>query len=340
MNGKLRIFRGYAAGVGKTYRMLEEAHAARAAGLDIVVGYFEPHGRKDTIARIEGLEMVPRRRIEYRGSSFEEMDTPAILARRPHTVLVDEFPHTNVPGAGRAKRWEDVQVLLEAGISVWTTMNIQHLESLNDQVWQIAGVRVRETIPDWIVRQADEIEMVDLTPRALLHRLERGAVYSSDKAEQAVRNFFKESTLVALRELALRDTAHEADHKASPAAESGADRILAVVTAEPESAMVIRRARRFADFVDAACFAAAIEPAEAPDAVARHLNFARNLHVETRSIEGEDAVAAILAFARLNRVTQIFVARPRRRPSWLRRDFVQRLVAAAQDIQIVIVSSR
>ena len=143
--GKLKVFMGYAAGVGKTYKMLEEAQEMRAAGEDVVVGYFEPHGRKDTIAKKEGLEVIPRKKIEYRGSSFEEMDTCAILARHPNTVLVDEFPHTNVPGSARPKRWEDVDLLLNEGIDVLTTMNIQHLESLNDQVWQITGVRVRET---------------------------------------------------------------------------------------------------------------------------------------------------------------------------------------------------
>src|SRR5882672_4450889 len=211
--GKLKIFMGYAAGVGKTYKMLEEAHELKARSVDVVVGYFEPHGRKDTIALTEGLEMIPRKQVEYRGSVFEEMDTDAVLARLPQVCLVDEFPHTNVPGSERAKRWEDVQVLLAAGIDVLTTMNIQHLESLNDQVWQVTGIRVRETIPDWVVQQAEEVVMVDLTPRALLNRLERGVVYGREKAERAMQNFFRESTLVALRELALREAAHEVEHR-------------------------------------------------------------------------------------------------------------------------------
>src|SRR6266849_5709770 len=151
--GKLKIFMGYAAGVGKTYTMLEEAQALKAAGRDVVIGYFEPHGRQETIAKIEGLELIPRKKVDYRGSTFEEMDTDAILARRPQVCLVDEFPHTNVPGSERAKRWEDVEVLLTAGIDVLTTMNIQHLESLNDQVWQVTGIRVRATIRDWVVQQ-------------------------------------------------------------------------------------------------------------------------------------------------------------------------------------------
>jgi two-component system, OmpR family, sensor histidine kinase KdpD len=169
--GRLKVFLGYAAGVGKTYQMLTEAREMRDRGVDVVIGYFEPHGRQETIALSDGLEFVPRQTIWYRGSQFEEMDTGAILERHPQVVVVDEFPHTNVPGSARLKRWEDVQVLLEAGIDVLTTMNVQHLESLNDQIWQSTGVRVRETIPDWVLKQADEVVMVDLTPGALLNRL-------------------------------------------------------------------------------------------------------------------------------------------------------------------------
>src|SRR5277367_324999 len=209
--GKLKIYLGYAAGVGKTYQMLEEAQELKRQGVDVVIGYFEPHGRKDTIARTEGLESVPRRKSEYRGTLFEEMDTEAILTRHPQVCVVDEFPHSNIPGSEHEKRWQDAQELLDAGIDVLTTMNIQHLESLNDQVCRITGVRVRETIPDWVMQQADQVVMVDLTPRALLNRLARGVVYPPEKAIEALKNFFQESTLVALRELALRQTAHEVE---------------------------------------------------------------------------------------------------------------------------------
>src|SRR5271170_7986179 len=209
--GKLRILLGYAAGVGKTFRMLDEAQQAQRAGRDVVVGYFEPHGRKDTIAKTEGLEIVPRAKIDYRGREFEEMDTEAILRRNPEVCAVDEFPHTNIPGSARSKRWEDVMVLIDAGIDVLTTMNIQHLESLNDQMREITGVQVRETIPDWVVQQADEVVLVDLPPRALLNRLQRGVIYGKEKAERALVNFFKEPALAALREMALRQTAHEID---------------------------------------------------------------------------------------------------------------------------------
>jgi two-component system sensor histidine kinase KdpD len=359
--GKLKIFMGYAAGVGKTYKMLEEAQECKATGIDVVIGYFEPHGRKETIAKTEGLEMIPRKIVEYRGSAFEEMDTEAILARRPRLCVVDEFPHTNVPGSDRAKRWEDVEVLVAHGIDVLTTMNIQHLESLNDQVLQISGIRVRETVPDWVVQQADEVVMVDLTPRALLHRLQRGVVYERSKAERALQHFFRESTLAALRELALRQAAHEVEQRLANGDEreraEGVSRypgrrhkILILVTANPKTAMLIRRAKRVSDFVGAGCFAVAVQPTgdlgtlpqEERHSMQQHLNFARNLHIETRILEGEDVAATLVDFARRNQVTQIYLTRPSKR-SWrpaLNPDPAQRIIAMAKDMQIVIVSDR
>lgn len=362
--GKLKIYMGYAAGVGKTYQMLEEVRELKASGVDAVIGYFEPHGRQDTIAKAEGLEVIPRKSIDYRGSVFEEMDTEAILLRRPQICAVDEFPHTNVPGSDRAKRWEDVEALLEAGIDVLTTMNVQHLESLSDQVRLITGIRVRETIPDWILHQADEVVMIDLTPRALLHRLERGVVYGPDKAQRAMQNFFRESTLVALRELALREAAHEVEHRmpgGSASAEDGpagiftmargSHKILVLVTAAPEAAMLIRRAKRVGDFLGGECFAVTVQPAgdlnalpEAErEAVERHLNFARNLHIETRIIDGEQVAPALIEFARRNQVTQIFVARPHQKHRTFplfARDPIQSIVSLAKDLQVVIVSER
>jgi two-component system, OmpR family, sensor histidine kinase KdpD len=360
--GKLKIFMGYAAGVGKTYKMLEEGQALKAAGVDVVVGYFEPHGRQETIAKTEGLEVIPRQAIDYRGSVFEEMDTGAILARHPEVCLVDEYPHTNVPGSEHSKRWEDVEAILNAGISVLTTMNIQHLESLNDQVWQISGIRVRETIPDWVVQQADEVVMIDLTPRALLHRLERGVVYERQKAERAMKNFFQESTLVALREMALRQAAHEVQHRLShtnghpepagaPVPRRRHHKILVFVTPDPKSAMLIRRAKRVSDFIGAECFAVAVQPTgdltglpEAErEAMEQHLNFARNLHIETRILEGDDVAAALVDFGRRNQVTQIYLTRPAPKTTWLpalSRDPAQRIVGMGKDMQIVIVSDR
>ena len=339
----------------------------RRQGKDIVIGYFEPHGRPDTIGKTEGLEMIPRRRIDYRGTVFEEMDTQAILRRVPEVCVVDEFPHTNVPGLEQTKRWQDVQVLLEAGIDVLTTMNIQHLESLNDQVWRITGVRVRETIPDWVLQQADQVVMVDLTPRALLNRLARGVVYPPDKARKALEHFFKESTLVALRELALRQTAHEVEirqvdydspgFQEAPAYGDEADqvprsaeRILILVTSDPSSAMLIRRGKRVADYLHADCFAVAVGhhadlrglAAAERESVERHLNFARNLHIETRMLQGEDVAKTLVEFARLNGITQLFLARPSKPPAKMPfgRGLLQQVVHLARDMQVMIVADR
>ena len=365
--GKLKIYLGYAAGVGKTYQMLEEAQEMKRRGRDVVIGYFEPHGRVDTISRTEGLEIIPRRRIDYRGTVFEEMDTDAILRRKPEVCVVDEFPHSNVPGSERSKRWQDVEVLIDAGIHVLTTMNIQHLESLNDQIWQITGIRVRETIPDWVMQSADQVVMVDLTPRALLNRLARGVVYPPDKAQKALQHFFQESTLVALRELALRQTAHEVEirqvdydspgfHDAPPNGnESGSsprsmDRILILVTPDPSSAMLIRRGKRVADYLHADCFAVAVSryndlrdlPTPEREALERHLNFARNLHIEARVLQGEDVADTLVEFARLNGITHLFLARPAQlqKPKPFGKTLVQEVVRRARDMQVMIVADR
>src|SRR5580704_817821 len=209
--GNLKIYLGYAAGVGKTFQMLADAHAAGERGVDVAVAYFEPHARRDTIAQVQALDVLPHRKLDYRGRTFQEMDTDAVLARKPRVALVDEFAHTNIPGSERTKRWEDVQVLLDAGIEVWTTMNVQHIESLNDQIWQVTGIQVRETVPDWVIRQAAEIVAVDVTPDALLNRLKRGAIYKPEVIEKALSGFFKTSNLGALREMTLRQAAHEVD---------------------------------------------------------------------------------------------------------------------------------
>jgi two-component system sensor histidine kinase KdpD len=359
--GRLKIFLGYAAGVGKTYQMLTEAHELKNRGVDVVIGYFEPHGRNDTMALVKGLEVLPRNVLEYRGSRFEEMDTDAILIRNPEVAVVDEFPHTNVPGSARPKRWEDVHVLLDAGIDVLTTMNVQHLESLNDQIWQSTGVRVRETIPDWVVKQADEVVMVDLTPRALLNRLERGVVYSPERARQALQSFFREPTLVALRELAMRQTAHSVESRL-PAEEGAAggtpqpdmlranDRLLLLIEPHPASAALIRRGRRVSDYLHANCLAAYVATtpnmadltAEERETIERQLNFARALQIETRVIEGDDVAEALVNFARINKVTQIFVMRHRDRglSAFLRRGLVLKIVSLAQDMQVTVVADR
>jgi two-component system, OmpR family, sensor histidine kinase KdpD len=359
--GKLKVYMGYAAGVGKTYKMLEDAQAFRAQGKEVVIGYFEPHGRQATIEKTQGLEIIPRAKLQYRGSLFEEMDTEAILTRHPQLCLVDEFAHTNVPGSSRAKRWEDVEILRDAGIDVLTTMNVQHLESLNDQIWQIAGVRVRETVPDWVVQQADDVVIIDLTPRALLHRLERGVIYDREKVERALQNFFRESTLAALRELALRETAHEIEHrvtqeeatvspKATTQKKVKTHKILLLVTADPNTAMLIRRAKRVSDFLEAECFAVIVHAPGAwnrmkyqdREAIVRHLNFARNMRIETQVLEGNDPAQALIDFARKNQITQIFLARAQKRSYslWGQGGLLRKIVYLAKDMQIVIVSGR
>jgi two-component system, OmpR family, sensor histidine kinase KdpD len=346
--GKLKVFLSYAAGAGKTYRMLEEVQELRRGGVDVVIGYFEPHGRKDTIAKTEGLEFIPRKEIEYRGSTFEEMDMEAILRRAPSVCVVDEFAHTNVPGSQRVKRWEDVHTLLDAGIDVLTTMNLQHLESLNDQIWQITGIRVRETVPDWVMKQADEVVMVDVTPEALINRLKRGVVYAPEKAAKALENFFREQSLAGLRELALRQAAHEVEVRYQ--AQRFHDRLLIHITAEPTSAMLIRRGRRVADYLRAECFAVYVSetgdlnnlPSVEREAVERHLNFARNLQIETRILQGQSAAATLVDFARRERITQIFLMRPPgSRWKFLRnRSITSQILRLAQDMQITIAAER
>ncbi|MCU1235627.1 MAG: Osmosensitive channel His kinase sensor [Candidatus Solibacter sp.] len=339
--GSLKVYLGYAAGVGKTYRMLEEAQALHARGVDVVIGYFEPHGRQETIAKTQGLEVVPRRRLTYGGAQFEEMDLAAVLARRPAFAVVDEFAHSNIPGTGNEKRWQDVHALLDAGINVLTTMNVQHLESLNDEVWQVTGIRVRETVPDWVVDEADEVVLVDLTPRALRNRIERGVVYAPEKAGRALDNFFAEANLTALREFAIRHTAHEVEDKLfAPHRE---ERILICLTGRPSSANLIRRGKRVADYLHGDCLAVHISPGPVCDqAVQRHISFARNLRIQTHVIEGEDVPSLIAGFARTHKVTQIFMGRSAPRPWWNRfkETVVQQVVRMARDMQITIVAER
>jgi two-component system sensor histidine kinase KdpD len=368
--GTLKVYLGYAAGVGKTFQMLGDGHSSAERGVDTVVAYFQPHARPDTIAQAQGLEMVAHRKIEYRGRTFEEMDTEAVLRRRPSIALVDELAHTNIPGSARTKRWEDVQVLLDAGIEVWTTMNVQHIESLNDQVWQITGIQVRETVPDGIVRQATEIVAVDVTPDALLNRLKRGAVYKPEMVEKALAGFFKGSNLGALRELTLRQAAHEVElrqsvydetrgfqvPRISEARSGGAidnqpkERILIHITADPSTAMLIRRGRRVADYLHADCTALFVHqtpelsqlPAEEREAVEKHLRFARSLQIETRILGGSDIAKTVVDFARRNQATQIFVAHSQL--GLLERlrgkNFTEDIVRLAQDLQVTVVADR
>jgi two-component system sensor histidine kinase KdpD len=263
-HGHHKIFLGMAAGVGKTYQMLREGQAEAENGRDVVIGYLEPHGRAATVAQAEGLETVPRRRVTYRDSVLEEMDLPAIIRRAPELTLIDELAHTNAPGLEHAKRYEDVEDVLAAGIDVFSTVNVQHLESLNDQVAELTGIRVRETVPDAVIGDADEVILIDITPQSLIERLVAGKVYPLERVPGALNNFFKVENLAALREVALRQVAEEVESKRFPAnVDSGGrpgderlvdtsapaavgERLLALVKPHPRSQRVVRRAWRSA----------------------------------------------------------------------------------------------
>src|ERR1700690_2398212 len=265
--GRLKIFLGAAPGVGKTFEMLSTAQVKRQQGLDLVLGVVETHGRKETASLLEGLEVIPRRRIDYKGHTLEEMDIDAILKRRPKLVLVDELAHTNAPGSRHPKRYMDVEELLEAGIDVYATLNIQHLESLNDVVAKITSVRVRETVPDSIIDRADDVEMVDLTPEDLIQRLKDGKVYVPAQAERAVRHYFQAGNLTALRELAARRTAQRVDNQMVDYMRSHAiqgpwaagERGLVCVEGGAKATAVVRHAKRLADRLRAPWIAISIE---------------------------------------------------------------------------------
>ncbi|HMN29151.1 MAG TPA: histidine kinase, partial [Caldilineaceae bacterium] len=309
--GKLKLFFGASAGVGKTYTMLDAAHERLAEGVDVVVGYVETHGRAETEALLQGLELLPPKQVDYHGARLREFDLDAALTRRPTLILVDELAHTNAPGSRHAKRWQDVEELLAAGIDVYTTVNVQHLESLNDVVAQITGVLVRETIPDTILDQADEIELIDLSPDDLLVRLQEGKVYVPRRAEQAVRNFFRKGNLMALRELALRCTADRVDSQmqaykrdhAIAQTWPAAERILVCVSPSPLSTRLVRAARRMATRLDAEWIALYVEtphelrlPEALRDQVTRTLRLAEQLGAQAVTLSGQNAGEEILQY--------------------------------------------
>jgi magnesium transporter len=351
--GHLKIYLGYAPGVGKTYQMVEDARQLKARGVDVVIGCVEAHGRNDIRERLEGLNTVPLKRIAHRGGTAEELDVDAVLRWGPRVCVVDELAHSNAPGSQRQKRWQDVQVLLHAGMDVLTTMNVQDLASLSDQIWQLTGLRVRETVPDWIFQQADEVVIVDVTPRALLHRLERGVIYPPDRAKSEAEGFFKEPILVALRELAIRQTAQALEArqqgKTTPP-ESQAGKILVNVTADPSTAMLLRRARRVADHLHAVCMAvyvhskdesAAVHAEDRPT-VDRHLRFAENLHIPTEVIHGNNRAQTLVDYARKNGVTQLFLTRGEKTPRrWFPGlDFTDQVLQQAKEMEVTVVAER
>lgn len=352
--GRLKLFVGYAAGVGKTYAMLKAAHALREQGRDVVIGYIEPHARPETMALVEGLEQLPTLALAQGGASAREFDLDAALARRPEVILIDELAHTNAAGVRHAKRWQDVEDLLDAGISVFSTLNIQHLESLNDVVAQISGVAVRETVPDDVLEKADDVSLVDLPPDELMQRLREGKIYIPEQAAHALERFFRKENLVALRELALRQTAdrvHEDVETARRARAAQApwptnERLLVCVGPSPSSAKVVRAAKRFADRLDAEWIALHVET---PDSARRtpndrdrlHLNLqlAERLGAEVVQISGEQFVPAALDYAASRNVTKIVVGKTEhvRRWSTWRSSLVDQLVQHSGQIDIFVV---
>lgn len=325
--GRLKIFLGAAPGVGKTYEMLLAGRARRKEGADVVIGVVETHKRAETEALLEGFEIVPKRAVTYRDRTLQEMDIDAILARKPQLALIDELAHTNAPGSRHDKRWQDVAELLEAGIDVYATLNIQHLESLNDVVAQITTVRVRETLPDHVIDKADELELVDLTPKDLIQRLREGKVYVPDVAQRALGHYFSEGNLTALRELALRRTAQRVDDQmltymqahAIPGPWAAGERILVCVNEHPSAAGLIRHARRAADRLQARWVALYIESpryhqlSEADkNRVAQTLRLAERLGATAVTLPGRDIAADVLDYARANNITQIVIGKSRR----------------------------
>jgi len=353
--GKLKVFFGAAAGVGKTYAMLEAARAQRDDGVDVVIGYVETHTRAETEALLAGLEVLPRRALDYRGTTLYEFDLDAALARRPALILVDELAHTNAPGSRHAKRWQDVVELLDAGIDVSTTVNVQHIESLNDLVAKITGVIMRETVPDSVFEQADEVELIDLPPDDLLQRFREGKVYLPAQAQEAVEHFFRKGNLIALRELALRRTAQRVDvqmrvyrrEHAIDAVWPTAERVLVCVGPGPWSTRLVRAAKRMADQIGAEWIAAHVEtpaqlrlPAEVRDGIVQTLRLAEQLGGQTITLSGETMSEAILAYARDRNVSKIVVGKPTR-ARWLRvlaGSIVDTLVQGSGDIDVFVVS--
>ena len=352
--GRLKIFLGAAPGVGKTFAMLTAARGERDGGRDVVAGLIETHGRRDTEQLIGDLTVLPRRPIVYRNQVMREFDLDAALARRPGLLLVDEYAHTNVPGSRHPKRWQDIDEILDAGIDVWTTLNIQHLESLNDVVQKISKVRVRETVPDTVFDKADEVVLVDFPPDELLKRLAEGKVYVQETAARAVENFFKPQNLTALRELALRRAAERVDAALVERMQAHAiegpwaagERILVCIGPDPTAPMLVRAAKRLADLMDAPWIAVTVErPGAALGNAERArldnaMALAQSLGAETQTLSGADLPAELLRFARFENVTQIVIGRSRGGflSELLRRSLPHELVRRTQDIAIHLVT--
>jgi two-component system sensor histidine kinase KdpD len=350
--GKLKVFLGFAAGVGKTYEMLNEANRRKMRGEDVVIGYVETHGRQGTQDQICDLEVIPRKTIEYRGATFTEMDTDAIIARHPDFVLVDELAHTNVPGSKNPKRWQDVEEILQAGIGVGTTMNVQHMESLNDTIHDITNVWVRETVPDSVIQTADEVKMVDITPRALINRLERGDIYKSDKVPDALKNWFREVNLGALREIALREVVHNVDEDVETQRKeqriggrwAAHDRIMVCISPTQPSMRLIRRGWRIAERLDGditAVFVESYPPTESEQAILKNdFSLAERLGIPIVTLHG-DVATELIRYAREQQVTEMIIGHSTH-PRWrdiLRGSVIGHLTRELRSVDILMVGS-
>jgi len=356
-HGRLRVYLGMAPGVGKTYAMLMEGRRRKERGTDVVVGYVETYGRPLTEQAIGDLEVIPRQKIEYKGVTLGEMDTEAVIRRNPQVALVDELAHTNAPGSKHEKRWQDVHELMDQGITVISTVNIQHLESLADIVEAITGAPVRERVPDWVVDQADEVELVDMSPHALRQRIRHGNVYPQERAEQALRSYFREGNLDALRELALRRvaTAVEEDleeymrqHRIEAAWPAG-ERVMACVNARPDSQRILRRAWRMANRLHADLLAVFVETpgwaSASPEerrALEENLRFAEDLGAEIVRATGSDVAKELVHVAREKNAGRIVIGHPKRRglSLRLRGSTVTKLLRLATDVDVQVVAAR
>jgi two-component system sensor histidine kinase KdpD len=356
--GLLKLYIGSAAGVGKTYRMLQEAHELRRRGVDVVVGFVETHGRAETAAVVGDLEVVPRLKVPYRGVELEEMDLDAILRRAPEVALVDELAHTNVPGLRHRKRWEDVMVLLDQGVSVLSAMNVQHLESLNDVLERTLGVTVRETVPDWVIAQAEQVVNIDLSAEDLRQRLREGRIYAPEKVPSALANFFTEENLTTLRELALREVATSVDRarqnflrrESGAAAPPTVDRIAVAMSSDPPmTRLLLRKASRIAGQLNSDWYCVHVQvPEERADridaAVQRRLveniQLAQAMGAEFVKIESADVAGAIARFAVERGVTLVILGQSRR-SRWHHFIFgsvIERLIAGRRGLDVLVVS--
>ncbi len=346
---KLKIFFGMCAGVGKTYDMLKAAHEAKSKGIDVVIGVVETHKRAETEALVEGLPIIPRIKIEYKGTVLEELDLDAVLARKPQLVLIDELAHTNIPGSRHLKRFQDVREILDSGVDVYTTLNVQHLESHADSVAQITGSIVRETVPDSVFDQADEVEIIDIPPDELLRRLREGKVYLPDRSRQAIENFFRKGNLTALREMALRLTAERVDHQLRDYMQSqrisgpwkSTQRILVGISFSPQSASLIRWARRMAYTMNATLLAVHVEGSHPlsdseKGQLERNLKLARELGAEIVTTSDEDVAQALVRVARVENATQILIGKPLRTFSF-KKSLLDRIIERSADLDVYVV---